>query len=222
MSTPYGGNDPQQWGQQPYGSGPPSGGFPSQPGYPQQPPPQGPGQQPGYGQPGYGYPGYAPAPGYAPDPYGQQVQQAPPYGAQPGYPPQQPPPGYPQPPYSQDPYDQPPHGSPGGEQQKTRTGLWVSIGVGVVVIAAAAVLLFWKPGFAVTTTFDSSSVESGVKKILTDSYNITGVGSVSCPSGQEVTDGNTFQCTVMIQGTQKKVTITVKGSDGEYVVGRPK
>ncbi|TNC25450.1 DUF4333 domain-containing protein [Amycolatopsis alkalitolerans] len=69
MSTPYGGNDPQQWGQQPYPQQPPqgyppSGGFPAQ-GYPQQPPPQ-------YGQ-------YPQQPGYPP----QQQYQQPYYGQQP-------------------------------------------------------------------------------------------------------------------------------------------
>ncbi|WP_370948979.1 DUF4333 domain-containing protein [Amycolatopsis sp. cg5] len=69
MSTPYGGNDPQQWGQQPQHGQEPSGAYP--------PPPSGPQQQPGYGQ----------------DPAQQQQQwgqQPPAYGQQPGYPQQQP------------------------------------------------------------------------------------------------------------------------------------
>lgn len=82
MSTPYGGNDPQQWGQQPQHGQEPGGAYP--------PPPSGPQQQPGYGQ--------DPAqqqPGYGQDPAQQQQQQwgqqPPAYGQQPGYPQQQPP-----------------------------------------------------------------------------------------------------------------------------------
>lgn len=76
MSTPYGGNDPQQWGQAPqqppqgYPHQPQSGGFPA-PGYP---PPQ-------YRQyPPQGYPNQQ-------QPYGQQYpQQQPYYGQQsPGF-----------------------------------------------------------------------------------------------------------------------------------------
>lgn len=218
MSTPYGGNDPQQWGQQPYGQDPPSGGVPNQPGYPQQPPP-------GYGQP-YGQPQYGQQP-YGQDPY---AQQAPPYGPQPGYP-QQPPPGYGQPPYGQHPYGQqippgygqPPYGGPQPDagQQKSKAGLWVSIAVVLVIIAAAAVLLFWKPGYLRAETFASGDMEAGVKTLLTEQYKIQGVQSVSCPSGKTVTDGNTFQCTVTIEGKQQKVNITVTGTEGKYTVSKP-
>ncbi|QWF85433.1 DUF4333 domain-containing protein [Amycolatopsis sp. CA-230715] len=111
MSTPYGGNDPQQWGQQdPQGGesrpGTPSGGFPAQGaqspyGQPEQPtgmypPPQNP-QQPQYGQQpepqSGGYPVQQPhQSGAYPPPqqygYGQQSgayppQQFPQYGQQP-------------------------------------------------------------------------------------------------------------------------------------------
>ncbi len=110
MSTPYGGNDPQQpqYGQQPGGAYPPSGpqeqpqwGQPQQPSYdpnqqqqwgqPQQPrQPQQWGQQPG---------------GYAPPQQPQWGQQPPPYGQQPGG-------GYPQSgPQAQPQYGQQPGGA---------------------------------------------------------------------------------------------------------------
>ncbi|MEC3979363.1 DUF4333 domain-containing protein [Amycolatopsis sp. H20-H5] len=97
MSTPYGGNDPQQqpqWGQQPQYGQQPGGAYPpsgpqqqpqwGQPGQPQQP------QQPPQDQPQWGQP--------------QQAPQQPQWGQQPGYP-QQPP----QQPYdpSQQQYGQP-------------------------------------------------------------------------------------------------------------------
>ncbi|MCP2257338.1 protein of unknown function (DUF4333) [Streptoalloteichus tenebrarius] len=91
MTSPYGpsgGNDPQQWGQQPYGSGPnpgtPSGGFPAQ------------GQPGGFGQPaGYGQGQYGVDPAQAQQgqaPFGQPA----PGQAAPGQPvPGQPAPGQP-------------------------------------------------------------------------------------------------------------------------------
>ncbi|WP_037319774.1 DUF4333 domain-containing protein [Amycolatopsis orientalis] len=123
MSTPYGGNDPQQqpqWGQQPgYGQQPggaqPPSGPQQQPQWGQQPqydPSQTQQQQPQWGQqpapydpaqqqPGYPQSGPQQQPGYDPSQTQQQQPQwgqQPQYGQQPGYPqsgPQQQP-GYPQ------------------------------------------------------------------------------------------------------------------------------
>lgn len=142
MSTPYGGNDPQQWGQQPYGDqeqgGPPPGGPAQQGQWDQQWGQQWGQDQPGqdaWGQqppPGYQQPGWsqqqAPAQGQAPWGGQQQWGQQPPPGyTQPG---QQPPPGYQQPggayppsgpqpqqdPYQQGTYQQPPMGYPASGQ----------------------------------------------------------------------------------------------------------
>ncbi|MDV6013999.1 DUF4333 domain-containing protein [Haloechinothrix sp. LS1_15] len=93
MSTPYGGNDPQQWGQQPYGDetqgGPPSGGFPA--------PGQWGQQQPGYGQQQWGYPPGQPDQGqqYGYPGHGQQQWGQQPPGGYPGQPGQPGRPGYP-------------------------------------------------------------------------------------------------------------------------------
>jgi hypothetical protein len=221
MTSPYGGNDPQQWGQQPYGSGynpgTPSGGFPAQEG-----------AQPGYGQPaqpGYGYgqpqPGYPQPGGYGqPDPSqghggypGQQVPYG--YGQQPGYPQ----PGQPYPGYGQQPGGYP--GMPPGPGRKKSPVLWIVLGVLVVGVAAVAVLGFVAPGFFLKRVFDNAAVQDGVKQILTNSYRVDGVGAVSCPAGQEVKQGATFTCTAQVNGKQKKVTITVKTDAGEYEVGQP-
>ncbi|KZB88081.1 DUF4333 domain-containing protein [Amycolatopsis regifaucium] len=129
MSTPYGGNDPQQqpqWGQQPgYGQQPggtqPPSGPQQQPQWGQQPqydPSQTQQQQPQWGQqpapydpsqqqPGYPQSGPQQQPGYDPS---QTQQQQPQWGQQQGYPqsgPQQQP-GYPQ----SGPQQQPQYGQP--------------------------------------------------------------------------------------------------------------
>src|SRR5699024_2475307 len=173
---------------------------------------------PGQMPPGYGQqdPYGQPPPGYGQDPYGQPPPGYPPQQGQPM--PGQPMPGQPMPPgYPQQPYGSQQTGSSG----KSKTGLWIGIIVAVVVLAAAAILLFWKPGFLNTTVFDSSQMESGVESVLTDEYGISNVGDVSCPSGKEITKGNEFTCTVQINGTDQEVPITVNDSEGNYTVGQP-
>lgn len=227
MSSPYGpgGNDPQQWGQQPqqpYGT--PSGGFPAQQpgGYPQQP-----GQQPGgypqqpYGQPQeqspYGQP-QDPAPQA---PYGQQPQQYPGYGQQQQY------------------GEQPQYGDPqqqqyGGYQQqqqysgqqpkkKSNAVLWIVIAVVVLAAAAVGVLGFVTPGFFNKRVFDKAGLEAGVVKILKERYQEE-ASDVVCPSGKEVKVGTTFDCTLKVKGEARTVTITVKtdGDKPEYEVGQSK
>ena len=125
MSTPYGGNDPQQpqYGQQPGGAYPPSGPQ-EQPQWGQQPPqqpgqwgqPQQPGQPPQYGQ----QPGYTPPqqPQWGQQPPPQQYGQPPQYGQQPGG-------AYPQSgPQAQPGYGQQPGGAypPSGPQQQPQYG----------------------------------------------------------------------------------------------------
>ncbi|QFU94425.1 hypothetical protein [Amycolatopsis sp. YIM 10] len=109
----------QPYGQQPdpYGQGQGQGGYPQSGGFQQ------PGQQPGYDQ--YGqqqqqYPGY--------DQYGQQQQQ--------GYDPNQQYQGYPQ----QGGYGTPP-------PKKGKTGLWIGLTIGVVVLVALGITGFVAPGF---------------------------------------------------------------------------
>lgn len=189
----------------PYG---PQGGYPQ---WGQQP--QGPGMQPGGVPPGYPPPG-----GYAP-------QQ----------PPQAPPPQQPQQPYPQQQYGygqpQPYYPSPGGfgfppeqpPRKKRKVWPWVLGGLGaLVLLAAVAVLGFVSPGWFVRSVFDASSVQKGVEQTLTDSYGINGVSGVSCPGGQPVEPGSSFQCQVQVDGQSKTVTVTVKNAEGVYEVGHPK
>jgi len=123
MSTPYGGNDPQQpqYGQQPGGAYPPSGPQ-EQPqwGQQQQPPPD-PNQQQQWGQPQQPQQpqqwGQQPG-GYTPPQQPQWGQQPPPYGQQPGG-------GYPQSgPQQQPQYGQQPGGAypQSGPQQQPQYG----------------------------------------------------------------------------------------------------
>lgn len=208
MSTPFGGNDPQQWGQGGTPA-PSSGGFPEQsyahqPGnhqpqygqaYPQQHPQQYPQQHPQYGQQ---------------QPYGQY-----PYG-QPGT--QQ----FPQQPYGGQNFGQQPAT---GEQGKNGKVVLIVIAAVIAVVGVVCVLGFVKPGFFVTTVLDQNAVQNGVKTVLSaqppKGYGQP-VSSVSCPAKQEVKAGGTFDCTAVVDGQRKTVTVTVKDSDGNYEVGQPR
>ena len=74
---------------------------------------------------------------------------------------------------------------------------------------------------SVRTVFDRQAMQTSVLRLLEDDYGIDGVQQVTCPPGEEAVDGNTFQCTAVIDGEAKQVEITVAGDEGEYVVSRP-
>ncbi|MQY17246.1 DUF4333 domain-containing protein [Nocardia macrotermitis] len=103
--------------------------------------------------------------------------------------------------------------------KKSRRGLLIGGGIGVVVVIVVAVVL--AVVFLGSDKLDSSAVQSGVQKVLKDSYGIDDVQNVSCPAGQEVKVGKTFTCSMKVGGEQKSVTIKITKSDGTYEVGRP-
>lgn len=219
MSTPNGGNDPQQWGQQPQGAGTPadpsSGGFPAQDQQWQQQPGQEQWQQQRQQQPGMG--GYPPPSGPQPQQPAQQPQPGQGQWQQPGAG------GYP---------GQPPYGYPGGYQQygqpqmqqppkKSKAPLWIGLGLGVVLGVVAVVLWVW-PALLMPKVFDATSVEQGVEQTLGGHFEVE-PGSASCPAEQEVKQGHTFTCTVKIGGEEKTVPIKVldEASPPRYEVGNP-
>ncbi|MEU0511905.1 DUF4333 domain-containing protein [Amycolatopsis sp. NPDC006125] len=73
----------------------------------------------------------------------------------------------------------------------------------------------------VRRVFDAAHVQDGVRRVLTESYLIAGVGDVSCPAGEDVVAGHIFECTVDIAGEKEKVTITVRDAAGGYEVSQP-
>lgn len=219
---------PQWW--QP-GTNPP----PQQPGYPSEVDSQGwqggPGGQ--WAQPPAQQqfpPAQYPQQGYPAQPYGQpQSQPTPaPYGG-PGQPHSQPTPAQP---------GQQPSGSPyGGEFQpseygglgafssakpgKPRSKKPLLIAGAVVVALAAAAGISWATGVFSGDTLDQKSLQDGVSRVLNENYGEPDVKNVSCPSGQPVENGTTFDCTVQVGGQPKKVTVRVLNDKPEYSVGAP-
>jgi len=165
-------------------------------------------QQPG----GYTQPGVAPQGGG----HGTASYTQP--GTQGGYPPPGPPGPGGQPPFG----PQPGIGAapPQKPKNKSGKGMWLGLGAAVVLVAAAAVVLFWIPGLLVQKVFDAEAMNRDVQRVLTDNYGVEGVESVSCPEDQPVTVDETFTCDVTVDGGQQQVTITVKSEDARYQVGR--
>jgi Domain of unknown function (DUF4333) len=230
MSGPQGQDPNQQWSpdqpaQQPPASEDQTAQAGVQPPAPEEPTAQAPWQPPAYtptqygqpqpfpGPPQYGQPGqFQPGP-YAqpygtPEGYGQQAQYVPP-GAQFG--------------------EVPAFGA--APEKGSRRSLAVILSIfgvlGVIIVAVAAVLLFWKPGFLVTTKLDVNKAQAGVQQILTDQTNGYGVktaDNIKCNNGQNPTvkKGDTFTCDVSVDGQHKQVTVTFQDNNGTYEVGRPK
>ncbi|MDR7303468.1 DUF4333 domain-containing protein [Haloactinomyces albus] len=220
MSNPHGppGGTPQQWGN-----------------------PYGPGAAP-HTHPGGAHPGDTRSGGVRPlplrPPYGDLLPgQGPPAGR--GAPAEQGAPSFPQaqwqegtpPPGQPGHYGygplysgsfQEPQGFPDPALENTRTrrsrGPWLLGGLGVV--AAAVVFLgFVAPGWFHRTVFSADAMQKGVQRILEDVYGVSGIDSVTCPSGEPVEASHTFECRVTVDGRNRTVTITVTDAEGTYEVG---
>lgn len=172
-----------------------------QPQYPgQQPPYQG--QQPPYPGQQQPYPGQQPAAGQQGWGPPQPTQQwGPPQGDGgwgPGYPP-----------------------LPDAPARSGRSKLPLILGgVGVLVVAVILVLGFVAPGFFLSKVFDTAAVQTGVQKVLTDSYGLK-VSAVTCGQSIAVTAGNTFTCDATIDGKPARIPVRITSNDGNYEVGRP-
>ncbi len=98
-------------------------------------------------------------------------------------------------------------------------GLVAAGGVLLALIVAAG-WYFFGPS---STVLDAGAAQKGVEDILTKSFGVdkSKLTDVSCPSGKKVSEGNSFDCTVKIDGQEKKVKITIINDDADYTVGRP-
>ncbi|QHE69358.1 hypothetical protein GFS60_02923 [Rhodococcus sp. WAY2] len=88
----------------------------------------------------------------------------------------------------------------------------------LVVVGVALALAFTVFG---TDTLDQKAAEEGVERIVTESYGAENVSGVSCPADQEVKEGNSFECTLTVDGEKKQVTLTFTDDKGTYEVSRP-
>nr|WP_296767257.1 DUF4333 domain-containing protein [Rhodococcus sp. (in: high G+C Gram-positive bacteria)] len=222
------GQYPGQQSQYPQ-AGYPQGQYPSQGQYPPAGYPQG--QYPSQGQPypqgqypGQAQPGQAQQPAwnqgqYSGQPYGQDQASGQPQSPYQG---QSPYPG--QPPYQGQPGQYPNNQwSPGPESTgagKSKTPL-IIIGGLVAVIVVVLVVFGLVSGFG-GSKLDGSAAESGVEEIVTGTYGASDVSNVSCPDGTAIEKGGSLECTLTVDGTDRRVTLTFTDDDGTYEVSRPR
>ena len=178
--------------------------------------------QPVYGQPTYGQPAYE----QPTQVYGQPAQQ-PGYGQASYQPPAYGQPAYQQPAYQQPVYQQPTYGQPAQQpgygqptsaavsaptkDSRSHKGLWILLGLIVLVAAVVAVLFATKPSPLFKKVLDHTAVE---QTIQTQSQNGSGdYTSVSCPSNEKVKSGTTFECTA---SGNKRISVKINDSKGNY------
>ncbi|WP_328396764.1 DUF4333 domain-containing protein [Nocardia sp. NBC_00416] len=110
-----------------------------------------------------------------------------------------------------------------GQQQPSgggkKTGLIVGLSLLAVVLIAGAVVLILT--LTAKDELDQAAVQTGVAKVLGESYGIEDVKDVQCPAGQEVAVDATFTCDLKVGGEAKKVNVKITKDDGTYEVGRP-
>ncbi|WP_433613016.1 DUF4333 domain-containing protein [Prescottella agglutinans] len=186
---------------------------------------QAPGQQPQPAQQSWNpQAAGAPQPGSAPQ-WGAPVAGQPQWGAaQGGYPQAG---GYPQQGYPTQQYGAPQQnqwGAPAMSPVTASAGdnkkglMWVGIAVAATIVVGGVVFALGSLG---SKTLDQNAAEKGVEQIVTESYGARAVTNVSCPSGQKVDEGSSFECSLNVDGTPKKVTVTFTDNDGTYEVSRP-
>jgi len=91
--------------------------------------------------------------------------------------------------------------------------VWLSAIIGVVVIAAVAVVLFVKPAILVPKKLSHSAVEQTIKD---GSQPYGGYSNVICNDGKNITlkAGTTFSC---VADGNINITVTINTSSGDYV-----
>ena len=179
--------------------------------------------QPQWGAPEAGQPQWNPAQGGYPQQAGYPQQGG--YPQQAGYPQQS---GYPQPGYPAQQFGAPQPNqwgtppmspvTPSESSGNKKILMWVGIGVAAVVVVGGVVFASVSAG---TKTLDQTAAQKGVEQIVTESYGVRSVSGVNCPSGQKVEKGSSFECSLTVDGSPKKVTVTFTDDDGTYEVSRP-
>ncbi len=93
--------------------------------------------------------------------------------------------------------------------------------IALLVAGIVAFLGFVTPGYFLVRVLDPTAVQTGVQKVLTNDYGLTGVDRVICSDGNRVVTGTAFECRATVNGEQVTVPIRVTSDAGDYEVGRP-
>jgi hypothetical protein len=110
---------------------------------------------------------------------------------------------------------------PAAPPRRGRQGLVLALLIALLIAGIVGFLGFVTPGFFLIRVLDPAAVQTGVQKVLTNDYGLTGVDRVICGDGNRVVAGTTFDCRATVDGKQVTVPIRVTTDAGDYEVGRP-
>jgi uncharacterized protein DUF4333 len=88
-------------------------------------------------------------------------------------------------------------------------------------LAVMAVLGFVTPGYFVSRSFETASLQDGVAKVLRDDFQIA-VAAVACPVKVPVRADLRFSCNALVDGRQVPISVRVLTDDGRFEVSRPR
>ncbi|KZF13035.1 hypothetical protein A2J03_15645 [Rhodococcus sp. EPR-157] len=90
------------------------------------------------------------------------------------------------------------------------------------LILAVIVIVGLVLAFGGSKNLDRAAAESGVEEIVTGTYGASSVSDVSCPDGEKIEEGASFECTLQVDGFDRTVTLTFTDDNGTYEVSRPR
>jgi hypothetical protein len=105
-------------------------------------------------------------------------------------------------------------------RQRGRLGVAVTVltGFSAGIIGVGG---FVYPGYFLDRVLDPVAAQTGVQKVLTNDYGLTGVEQVVCPRSIAVVAGTSFTCRATLSGEQVEVRVEFITDDGDYAVSRP-
>ncbi|MEP7762777.1 DUF4333 domain-containing protein [Sanguibacter sp. 25GB23B1] len=105
----------------------------------------------------------------------------------------------------------------------TSRGRMTTIVVTALVTAALSVTatLLATGAFTAAPLFEQEALESGVRDVLTDDFELTDVDDVECPADVVAQGGEQLECTFTSGGEDLSVPVEVLNDDGQYRVGGP-
>lgn len=75
--------------------------------------------------------------------------------------------------------------------------------------------------FTAAPLFAEGALDSGVREVLTDDFELTDVAAVECPDEISAQAGERFECTFTSGGEALSVPVEVLNDQGQYRVGGP-
>ena len=111
--------------------------------------------------------------------------------------------------------------------KQSRRALLLGGGVVAAVGAAVAIGTVLAGTKTPAAVLDVTDAQRGVEQILrdrVDGYGLSDIGPVLCNDGRNpaVEQGTGFECTVTVEGVQRRVSVVFQDNQATYAVDRPR